>query len=177
MSLPAHEPTKVKDCSSWREQVPSKVTLDLLSPCEASQPSAVEDACINPQDSTPPTPEEDIDEDSLLTTIALPPFLETRRHADLMVAFVNCQRLERRAEGRLIARRLKRMKIERELFYDLGHRLAKRRRVADANVAVSRVMLRYSGIFPEDAHFGTDMANDADSEATSEGSDCEAFRE
>lgn len=76
----------------------------------------------------------------------LPPYWETTRDSDLTIRLISAQRSERRAETRLIRRRLKRIMIEHELYNHMDQHTARRLHKADVGVGVSRGVLRVSGL-------------------------------
>jgi len=53
-----------------------------------------------------------------MDTLCLPPYWETPRDSNLTIDLIHAQRSERRAEARVIKKRLKRVEIEQELY---GH--------------------------------------------------------
>jgi hypothetical protein len=76
----------------------------------------------------------------------IPPFWETTRDSDLTVRLISAQRSERRAESRLIQKRLKRVLIEHELYHHMDQHAGRRLQKADISVGVSRGVLRVSGL-------------------------------
>lgn len=97
-----------------------------------------------------------------MESVHLPPYWETRRDSDLTIALISAQRLERRAECRLIRRRLKRAKIEQELYCQMDQHKSHKLRKADTAIGISRGALRMSGRAPPGIIF-----DDADSDVSS----------
>lgn len=83
-----------------------------------------------------------------MDTLYLPPFWETPRDSTLTIQLIHAQRSERRAESRLIRKRLDRVKIEHELYAQMeqisNHRLQK----ANNGAAITRGGFRSCGLFP-----------------------------
>ncbi|KAG2741804.1 hypothetical protein P692DRAFT_20822276 [Suillus brevipes Sb2] len=96
---------------------------------------------LQPQDAypSPHSHETMLQEPSNMDIFCLPPFWETTRDSDLTIRLISAQRSERRAETRLIRRRLKRIMIEHELYHHMDQNTARRLHKADIGVGVSRV--------------------------------------
>jgi hypothetical protein len=99
-----------------------------------------------------------------MDTLHLPPFWETSHDCDLTIAVIRAQYSERRAESRLIRKRLHRVKLEHELYVHMEHTTNHRLRKAGNGVGTSRGMLRACGLFPvvgdpfeEDSELESDM--------------------
>jgi hypothetical protein len=71
-----------------------------------------------------------------MESFSIPPFWATTRDSDLTAALINAQRSERRAESRLIKRRLKRIKVELDLYSHMEKRTAHRLRKTDTGVGI-----------------------------------------
>jgi hypothetical protein len=72
-----------------------------------------------------------------MESFSIPPFWATTRDSDLTAALINAQRSERRAESRLIRRRLKRIKVELDLYNHMEKRTAHRLRKADTGAGIT----------------------------------------
>jgi hypothetical protein len=83
-----------------------------------------------------------------MDVLCLPSFWETSRDSNLTIALINAQRSERRAESRLIRKRLKRALIEQELYAHMEQHTSHRLRKADTSVGVLRGVFRASGLTP-----------------------------
>jgi len=59
---------------------------------------------------------------------------------------MKAQRLERRAEQRLINKRLKRIRIEKELYNRIGSQAGRRLHAADVNVGVAYAVRHLAGV-------------------------------
>ncbi|KIK34362.1 hypothetical protein CY34DRAFT_17775 [Suillus luteus UH-Slu-Lm8-n1] len=112
--------------------------------------------------SPPTTHEADLQEPSSMDTLCLPPFWETRHDSDLTIRLISTQQSERRAECRLIRRRLHRILIEQELYSRMDKHTAHRLHKADVSVGVARGVLRSSGLTPT-----CNMFEKADSDVSS----------
>jgi hypothetical protein len=80
-----------------------------------------------------------------MESFSIPPFWATTRDSDLTAALINAQRSERRAESRLIRRRLKRIKVELDLYNHMEKRTAHRLRKGDTGVGITSGVERLSG--------------------------------
>jgi hypothetical protein len=83
-----------------------------------------------------------------MDTLCLPPFWETPRHCNLTVALIHAQYSERRAENQLIRKRLRRVKIEQELYGPMEEQTSHRLHKADNSIGIARGSLRSCGLFP-----------------------------
>jgi hypothetical protein len=97
-----------------------------------------------------------------MDTLCLPPFWETRHDSDLTIRLISAQQSERRAECRLIRRRLHRILIEQELYSRMDKHTAHRLHKADISLGVARGVLRSSGLTPTG-----NMYENADSDISS----------
>ena len=79
--------------------------------------------------------------------LRLPPFGEIAHRSNLTTALVHAQYLERRAENWLISTRLKRAKIEQEL-YSMKAQTSHRVHKVDNSVGITRGGFRSCGPFP-----------------------------
>lgn len=113
---------------------------------------------------SPPTSHEaGLQQPSSIDTLCIPPFWETRHDSDLTIRLISAQQSERRAECRLIRRRLRRILIEQELYSHMDKRTAHRLHKSNISVGVARGVLRSSGLTPT----GNMFENDVDSDASS----------
>jgi len=78
----------------------------------------------------------------------LPPFWETARRSNLTTALIHAQNLERQAENQLINARLKRAKIEQELYGHMEAQRSHRLHKADNSVGITRRGYPSCGPFP-----------------------------
>ncbi|OJA16909.1 hypothetical protein AZE42_10902 [Rhizopogon vesiculosus] len=92
----------------------------------------------------------------------LPPSWETPRDGELTVALTSAQRSERRAENRLIKTRLKRIKIEQELYSRMEQHTSQRLRKADTDVGTTRGVSSLSGLAPVGEMFDIDSESDVE---------------
>ncbi|OJA11897.1 hypothetical protein AZE42_07643 [Rhizopogon vesiculosus] len=117
------------NCASWRSRAPQQ-------PQNAYPP--------------PPAPHHAASVQELLSmdTLCLPPFWETPRDSNLTVALIRAQRSERRAEARLIKHRLKRVKVELELYTHMEQQTNPRLHKVNNSVGITRGGLRACGMFP-----------------------------
>jgi hypothetical protein len=83
-----------------------------------------------------------------MDTLCLPPYWETPRDSNLTIDLIHAQRSERRAETRLIKKRLKRVKIELELYSHMEQQTDHRLHNVDNSVGITRGGLRACGMFP-----------------------------
>jgi len=100
-----------------------------------------------------------------MDTLCLPPFWETHRDSDLTIALINAQYSERRAESRLIERRMKRIMIEQELYSHMAQKTSHRLDKANVSVGITCGVLRASGLAPVGKTFdyaGSDVESDVD---------------
>ncbi|KAG1848813.1 hypothetical protein C8R48DRAFT_778750 [Suillus tomentosus] len=118
---------------------PDEQRDDFLDRCAAWRGSVPQ----QPQDAYPETA---LQEPSSMDIFCIPPFWETTRDSDLTVRLISAQRSERRAESRLIQKRLKRVLIEHELYHHMDQHAGQRLQKADISVGVSRGVLRVSGL-------------------------------
>lgn len=88
-----------------------------------------------------------------MDALCLPPFWETRRDSNLTIRLISAQQSERRAECRLIRRRLHRVMIEQELYGRLDKRTTQRVHKADVSLGIARGVLRSSGLTPAGKSF------------------------
>lgn len=124
---------------------------------------------------SPPTSHEaDLQEPSSMDTLCLPPFWETRHDSDLTIRLISAQQSERRAECRLIRRRLHRILIEQELYSRMDKHTAHRLHKADVGLGVARGVLRSSGLTPTSNTFEN---VDSDVSSASHGSGAESDAE
>ncbi|KAG2156446.1 uncharacterized protein EDB93DRAFT_1247155 [Suillus bovinus] len=141
--MPVIDNTNSLNCTTWRDHI-------IYDP-NAIYPS-------------PPASHETVMQEPLssMDILCLPPFWETSRDSNLTIALINAQRSERRAESRLIRRRLKRVLIEQELYSHMEQHTSHRLRKADTSVGVSRGVFRASGLTPAGKIF-----DDVDSDVSS----------
>src|ERR1700712_2748620 len=100
-----------------------------------------------------------------MDTLRLPPFWETPRHSNLTIALINAQYSERRAENRLISKRLKRVKIEQELYGHMEEQTSHRVYKADNSIGIARGGLRSCGLFPAVGETSDYVDSDLESDA------------
>ncbi|KIJ67325.1 hypothetical protein HYDPIDRAFT_108044 [Hydnomerulius pinastri MD-312] len=103
---------------------------------------------------------------------SLPPYLYTPRHNDLAIALIKAQRLERRAEEQLIQQRLRRIKIEEELYSNMEQEMGQRCHAADVGVGIARALQRIAGVemgregISVDGSLGASAGSDTDASST-----------
>ncbi|KAG2744885.1 hypothetical protein P692DRAFT_20877455 [Suillus brevipes Sb2] len=128
--MPVIDNTNSLNCTSWRDHVVNDPNATYPSP-PASHETVIQEPPLSSMD-----------------VLCLPPFWETSRDSNLTIALINAQRSERRAESRLIRKRLKRALIEQELYAHMEQHTSHRLRKADTSVGVLRGVFRASGLTP-----------------------------
>jgi hypothetical protein len=99
--------------------------------------------------------------------LRLPPFWETARRSNLTTALIHAQYLERQAENQLIGTRLKRAKIEQELYSHMEAQTSHRVHKVDNSVGIARRGFPSCGPFPVAADASDLVDSDSDVEASS----------
>ncbi|KIJ58334.1 hypothetical protein HYDPIDRAFT_33062 [Hydnomerulius pinastri MD-312] len=137
--------TNPTSCTAWRD----RVACDLPDPYPSPPGSHPLDVAGDLDLHMTPNHPLDVGGDSdlhMTPNHSLPPCLYTPHDNDLTVALIKAQRVERRAEKRLIQKRLKRVKIERELYNNMDHETDQRLHAADVNVGIARALRRIAGV-------------------------------
>ncbi|KAG1746315.1 hypothetical protein EDD22DRAFT_958360 [Suillus occidentalis] len=96
-----------------------------------------------------------------MDTVSLPPFWDTRHDSDLTIRLISARQSERRAEGRLIRSRLRRLMIEQELYSNMDKLTTQKLHKANISLGIARGVLRSSGLTP------AGNTNEVDSDASS----------
>jgi hypothetical protein len=98
-----------------------------------------------------------------MDSVSLPPFWDTHNDTDLTIRIISARQSEHRAECRLIRSRLRRAKLEQELYSNMDKQTTQKLHKANISLGIARGVLRSSGLTPAGNTHEVDIASDSSS--------------